>query len=375
MRVGEHEREHARRRRRRSRRRACRRGSRRSPRRAGPPRSAVTVSSPSAGSSRPGGVAGVRAEDAEPAGVGHDRDRAAVEPRAGGEERRRRRSAPRAVSARITPAWWKSASTAASEPASAAVCELAARWPLSERAALEREDRLAPRDSACDPAESPRVPERLDVEQDRLGRGLVLPPLEQVVRRDVGLVPDRDEGRQAEAPRDRGLEEREPERAALRREADVARRRRARREGRIEAGPATEMPRQFGPIRRAPCARTSASSRSWRSMPSLPVSAKPAEMTTSARTPRASACSAASTTPARRDADDRDVDRVRDLVDRAVAPDARDRRAVAVHGVGGSLEVALDDVPEELAADRSPARATRRSRPRYPPRRRAVARR
>ena len=29
--------------------------------------------------------------------------------------------------ARITPAWWKSASTAVSEPASAAVCELAAR--------------------------------------------------------------------------------------------------------------------------------------------------------------------------------------------------------------------------------------------------------
>ena len=32
-------------------------------------------------------------------------------------------------SARITPAWWKSASTAASDPASAAVCELAARAP------------------------------------------------------------------------------------------------------------------------------------------------------------------------------------------------------------------------------------------------------
>ena len=66
----------------------------------------------------------------------------------------------------------------------------------------------------------------------------------------------------------------------------------------LRLGPATEIPRQFGPIRRAPCARTSASSRSWRSRPSLPVSANPAEMTTSARTPCASACSAASTTPA-----------------------------------------------------------------------------
>ncbi len=33
------------------------------------------------------------------------------------------------VRVRITPAWWKSASTAASDPASAAVCELAALLP------------------------------------------------------------------------------------------------------------------------------------------------------------------------------------------------------------------------------------------------------
>ena len=66
----------------------------------------------------------------------------------------------------------------------------------------------------------------------------------------------------------------------------------------LRLGPATAMPRQFGPISRAPWARTSASSRSWRSIPSLPVSAKPAEMTTSARMSRASACSAASITPA-----------------------------------------------------------------------------
>ena len=40
-------------------------------------------------------------------------------------------------------------------------------------------------------------------------------------------------------------------------------------------GAATAIPRQFGPISRAPCARTSASSRSWRATPSLPISAKP----------------------------------------------------------------------------------------------------
>ena len=56
------------------------------------------------------------------------------------------------------------------------------------------------------------------------------------------------------------------------------------------------IPRQFGPIRRAPCVRTSASSRSCRSAPSCPSSANPAEMTQSARTPRPSAVSAASRT-------------------------------------------------------------------------------
>ena len=58
------------------------------------------------------------------------------------------------------------------------------------------------------------------------------------------------------------------------------------------------MPRQLGPIRRAPCARTSASSSSCLRAPSLPVSAKPAEMITSACTPLRSASSAAPSTAA-----------------------------------------------------------------------------
>jgi len=56
------------------------------------------------------------------------------------------------------------------------------------------------------------------------------------------------------------------------------------------------MPRQFGPTSRPPWARTSASSRSWRSRPSAPTSAKPEEMTQSARAPAASASSAAART-------------------------------------------------------------------------------
>ena len=59
--------------------------------------------------------------------------------------------------------------------------------------ALQREDRLAPRDPPGKPAEAARIAERLDVEEHDLGRLVLLPPLEQVVRGDVRLVPDRDE--------------------------------------------------------------------------------------------------------------------------------------------------------------------------------------
>ena len=47
------------------------------------------------------------------------------------------------VRARITPAWWNRASTAASEPASAAVCELAARAPVPVELKVNVQERLA----------------------------------------------------------------------------------------------------------------------------------------------------------------------------------------------------------------------------------------
>ena len=141
------------------------------------------------------------------------------------------------------------------------MCELAARAPGGGRSGLEREDRLAARDAPGDPRELARVAERLEVEQDEVRRVVVLPPLEQVVRRDVGLVADRDEGREAE------LALRRPSRAARARARRSATRSRSGRSGaraartsRSGRRAATAMPRQFGPTSRAPCARTSASS-------------------------------------------------------------------------------------------------------------------
>ena len=70
------------------------------------------------------------------------------------------------------------------------------------------------------------------------------------------------------------------------------------------------IPRQFGPMSRAPCARTRPSSASCRSTPSSPTSAKPAEMTHSARTPAERLLRGVEHVLAR-DADDNEVERVR----------------------------------------------------------------
>ncbi len=53
------------------------------------------------------------------------------------------------------------------------------------------------------------------------------------------------------------------------------------------------IPRQFGPMRRIPVARQSRTSFACRARPSAPVSAKPEEITTSARTPFRPHCSVA----------------------------------------------------------------------------------
>ena len=195
----------------------------------------------------------------------------------------RRRRAPRACRARITPAWRKRASTATSEPASAAVCEPAARCPARCRAALHRQDRLLARDPARDARRTCAGSRRTPGRAGHVGRRVVLPVLEQVVRRDVRLVADRDEGGEPEAARRRPAREREAERAALRREADVPGREGVRGEGGVEADPGDEDAR--GSSARSGARRGRARGRAAAPAarrPPAPVSAKPAEMTQSA---------------------------------------------------------------------------------------------
>ena len=91
------------------------------------------------------------------------------------------------------------------------------------RAGADRDDRPRPRDPAGDAGELARVAERLGVDRDHLRRLVVLPELQQVVARHVGLVAERHE------PRDRQLElcgepeQGDAERARLHRDRDVAR--------------------------------------------------------------------------------------------------------------------------------------------------------
>ena len=116
---------------------------------------------------------------------------------------------------------------------------------------------------------------------------------------------------------------------------------------------AVAMPRQFGPTSRAPWARTSVSSCSWRATPSGPVSAKPAEMTHSERVPERSASSAAGITRSPgRQITQRSIWSPISSSD-AVGAHPGDGLTRAVDGIRGAGEPAGEDVAEQLAADRA----------------------
>ena len=174
------------------------------------------------------------------------------------------------VSARITPAWWKSASAAASEPASAAVWS----WRPAGRSTTCRSS--AP-GSACGGRRAARCGRSAAgsrTTRRRAGSTSVASSSSHHSSRSLdetsALLPIETN---ADMPRPRvtaassSASPRAPlcdEKPMLPGGVDAG------RERRVEARPATEIPRQLGPISRAPCARTSARSRSWRSIPSLP---------------------------------------------------------------------------------------------------------
>ena len=239
------------------------------------------------------------------------------------------------------------------------MCELAARAPAPLVPLRIARIGLLPGEPARDSRELARVPERLEVQEDDIGGLVVLPVLEQVVRRDVGLVADRDEAREPEPAPVRLLEQREAERAALGREADAAGGQRAPRERRVQTragrGDAEAVrPDQARTVRAHEREQLVLARRSLGAGLGEPgrddaerlhagaSAARAASSTRSPGTQMIARSTVSGTSPTR------------------VAGDAADRLARAVDGIGGAGEVGLKDVAEELAADRAASRGKRR---------------
>ena len=113
------------------------------------------------------------------------------------------------------------------------------------------------------------------------------------------------------------------------------------------------IPRQFGPTRRIPAALQTSTSRSWSSAPSGPVSAKPAEITTSAGTRLSAHSRATSITAGAGTAIDGEVDLVGHLGDAGIGPHRLHHLGGGVHWIDDALESRLQRVVEELPADRA----------------------
>ena len=199
------------------------------------------------------------------------------------------------VSASITPAWRNSASTAVVEPASAAVCEPAARCPARRAAALHREDRLLARDPPRDPRELARVAERLEVEETRSVLGSSSQYSSRSLDETSALFPIETNDERPRPRADACSSSASPS-APLCDEKPM-----------FPAGRCAARTSRSGRARRRRCRGSSGRSAARRGRararaaapgggPSLPVSANPAEITQSARVPFRSAASASGET-------------------------------------------------------------------------------
>ena len=180
------------------------------------------------------GLAGVGTHDRGAARVGYDRDAIAARHGLCGEQRRYVKEFGHRVGtdhARLLKQSVDCDIRGGDERARVRRC----RARAGRRAtALDRDDRLARAHAPRDPGESAWIPERLEVQQDHIGKGVLLPVVEQVVAGNIGLVADRHERRDPQTEPSGGLDHRDSQPAALREEADVPRRRRMGGKGGVE---------------------------------------------------------------------------------------------------------------------------------------------
>ncbi len=232
--------------------------------------------------------------------------------------------------------------------------------------ALHGDDRLLARDASRKPRELAGIPERFQVEEDHRGVGVGLPVLEQVVAAQVGLVPDRDELRDADTELAGAAHELDAEPARLRAEPNRAAHGFHRRERCVHAHTGggvhdTEAVRPDDSHAVAPggghdCA-----------LGRLAVAADLGEPGRDDHEPVYTLlCTLLDDGGNGRGGydDHREVDRVGNVQHGCVRPHARDRRRGRVHGIHRPLELVTEQVAEQLVADRAlfSARANDRDR-------------
>ena len=226
--------------------------------------------------------------------------------------------------------------------------------------ALDRQQRFLARETGGDPRELARIAERLEVQQRHLGAWILLPVAQQVVARQVGLVADRHERRQADAEPTGGLDDGDPKPTALRHEPDRSRCGGMRSEGGVQAnvGRGVEHPEAIRPDDPDPGIATH--------LEQLPL--PPCSLLAGLRKPGGDheQRTHAGVRALARDPDDalsgydddRELDSAPDLADRVVGGQRLDDLGVLVDGVDGAVELGRQQVVEDLTADR-PASAGR----------------
>ena len=197
------------------------------------PRSAAQVAAPSSGSCQTVGLGGIGKEDAEAAGVGDHADAPAGRYRLRGQQPGDIEELGQRVGADDAGLLEQRVDGDVAAGQRRRMARRGARAG-GGAARLDGDDRLAARHLGRDASELARVAEALEIQRDHRRARVVGPVGEQVVARYVGLVADRDEVGQADAALREAVEQRQPERAALRQHGDVAGRRPVRREGGVE---------------------------------------------------------------------------------------------------------------------------------------------
>ena len=132
---------------------------------------------------------------------------------------------------------------------------------------------------------------------------------------------------------------------------------------RLTSGWVFMRPRQFGPIRRAPCERTSSTRAFCRTAPFRPGFGETRRDDEQALRPGVQGFVGHLEHSGRRNRDHDEVRRTGKIPDRRVGAHAVNRGRLVVDGVDGACEVAPQDRPEDHAADAPRHRATRRRPP------------